>query len=431
MRSARSHRFGAVLAACAAAVVLAACGGSSKSNGSGGASSSGTSTPAASQSVLGTPKPASGAPVVFGMINDELNPGVTFTELRTAAEATAKYLNEYRGGIDGRPIKIDVCPTDFTPAVSTACANKLVAAHPVAILGGTDTAGAQTLPIYQRAKLAYLGGMNFTPAEASAPNSVIFNDAAQTGNIDLGAYAVDQLHAKKVAIIAQGDTQGKFTAQNFEVPGVTASGGQAKVFPLPPSQADASPVVASALAYKPDAIILESPGQCVAIINALKSLGNSKPVLSIDPCSAPNVIQATNGGAEGIYFVAPYQLYDGDTPDAKLARAIIAKYAPAKQVINSPALQGMNTVMNVWTAFHDTPVDQLNMDTILKKLKGTPDQPNFLSSPYTCNGQAVPAYPALCNAKQYVQQVKNGKLVIVSDQLFDAGAKIAKAPPKG
>jgi branched-chain amino acid transport system substrate-binding protein len=381
--------------------------------------------------VLGKANAAKGTPVVFGMINDESNPGVTFTELRTAAQATVKYLNAYRGGIGGHPIEIKVCSTDFTPAVSANCASKLVADKPVAILGGTDVAGGATFPIYARAKLAYIGGMNFTPVEASAPNSVIFNDAAQTGNIDLGAYAVDKLGAKKVAVIAQGDTQGKFTAENFEVPGVKASGGEAKVFPLPPTQADASPVVASALNYKPDAIILESPGQCVAIINALKSLANTKPVLSIDPCSAPNVIQATNGGAENIYFVAPYQLYDGDSADAKLARAIVKKYAPAKQVINSPALQGMNTVMNVWTAFHDTDPSKLTTDYILKTLRSGSNQPNFLSSPYTCDGNAVPAYPALCNAKQYVQQVKNGKLALVSDELFDAGAKIAKAPPKG
>jgi branched-chain amino acid transport system substrate-binding protein len=430
MISARIRQVGAGLLACGAAAVLAACGssndaGSTTSTASGGGG--GTST----TSVLGTPKKATGTPVVFGMINDETNAGVTFPELRTAAQAAAKYLNEYRNGIGGHPIEIKVCSTDFTPAVSANCANKLVADKPVAIFGGTDVAGAATFPIYQRAKLAYIGGMNFTPVEASAPNSVIFNDAAQTGNIDLGAYAVDKLGAKKVAIIAQGDTQGKFTANTFEVPGVVASGGQAKVFPLPPTQADASPVVASALGYKPDAIILESPGQCVAIINALKSLANSKPVLSIDPCSAPNVIQATNGGAEGIYFVAPYQLYEGDTPDAKLARAIVEKYAPPKQVINSPALQGINEVMNFWTVFHDTDPSKLTTDYILTTLRSGSGKPNFMSSPYTCDGKAVPAFPALCNAKQYVEQVKGGKLALVSEELFDKGAKLAKAPPKG
>jgi branched-chain amino acid transport system substrate-binding protein len=342
-------------------------------------------------------------------------------------EATVKYVNAYKGGLNGHPIKIDICPTDGQPATTAKCANKLVAEKPVAILGGADIAGAAAFPIYQRAKLAYVGGANITPAEATAPNSVIFNDMAQSDNVDLGTYAVEKLGAKKVSVIPFGDNQAKFTAQAFIVPGVAAKGGQSKVFPLPPSQADASPVVASALNYKPDAVIIEAPASCVALLNALKSLGNTKPVLSIDPCSAPNVIQATNGGAENMYYFSTYQLYDGDTEDAKLARAIIGKFGPAKQVIDSPALQGMNTIMNLSTVFHDTPVDQLTTDNILKTLRDGSDHPNFMTSPYTCDSKAVPALPAICNAKYYVDQIKNGKATIV-DQNYDTGAAILKLP---
>src|SRR5262249_39750291 len=155
--------------------------------------------------------------------------------------AAVKYVNEYKGGLNGHPIKVDVCATDGQPATTAKCANKLVAEKPVAILGATDINGA-AFPIYARAKLAYIGGANITPAEATAPNSVIFNDMAQSDNVDLGTYAVEKLGAKKVAIIPFGDNQGKFQAQAFIVPGVAAAGGQSKMFPLPPSQADASPV---------------------------------------------------------------------------------------------------------------------------------------------------------------------------------------------
>jgi branched-chain amino acid transport system substrate-binding protein len=426
MRSSRIRQFCAALLVCGLAVAVAACGSSKKSSNT---TSSGGSTAAASSTdaVLGTPKAASGSPVVFGMVNIETNPNVNFPELHSALEAGVKYLNAYKGGINGHPIKVDVCATDGQPATTAKCANKLVAEHPVAILGGADIAGAAAFPIYQRAKLAYIGGANITPAEATAPNSVIFNDMAQSDNVDLGAYAVEKLGAKKVSIIPFGDNQAKFQAQSFIVPGVAAKGGQSKTFPLPPSQADASPVVASAVGYKPDAIILEAPASCVALLNALKSLGNTKPVLSIDPCSAPNVIQATNGAAENMYYFSSYQLYDGDTADAKLARAIITKYGPAKQVIDSPALQGLNTIMNVWTVFHDTDPSKLTTAYILKTLRSGSDHPNFLSTPYTCDSKAVPALPAICNAKYYVNQIKNGKPTVV-DQNYDTGASILQLP---
>ena len=426
MRSSRIRQLCAALLVCAVAVAVAACGSSSNKSSS-NTTASGGGNAASSDAVLGTPKAASGTPVLFGMVNLATNPAVNFPELQSAVEATVKYVNAYKGGINGHPIKVDVCPTDGQPATTAKCANKLVAEKPVAILGGADIAGAAAFPIYQRAKLAYIGGANITPAENTAPNSVIFNDMAQSDNVGLGTYAVEKLGAKKVSIIPVGDNQGKFQAASYIAPGVAAKGGQSKTFPLPPSQADASPVVASALNYKPDAIILESPSQCVALLNALKSLGNTKPVLSIDPCSAPNVIQATNGAAENMYYFSSYQLYEGDTADAKLARAIVAKYAPAKQVIDSPALQGMNTVMNVWDAFKDTDPSKLTTDYILKTLRSGTDHTNFLSTPYTCDGKAVPALPAICNAKYYINQIKNGKPTTVA-QGYDTGASILKLP---
>jgi branched-chain amino acid transport system substrate-binding protein len=433
---AQLRRRGAVVGACAVvAVGLTACGSSSKSSSSSGGgattssatSSAGGSTGSAAaggSASLGTPKAAKGTPVVFGMINIESNSGADFPEVREAAQAAVKYVNAYGGGLDGHPIQLNVCITDGSPATSVQCANKLVAQHPVAILGGTDLAGPATLPIYKKAGLALIGGMDLTPAESSAPNALIFNDTAQSGNSDIGVYAVKTLHAKKVSVIAIGDTQGTFQAKAFELPAVAKSGGSAKLFSLPPSQADASSVVASAVGASPDAVLLESPSQCVSILSALKSLGNSKPVLSIDPCSAPSVVKAANGGADGMYWFEPYQdlLAADQTADIKLTKAILGKYAPAKIAIDSPALAGLSTVMNVWSAFKSTPVSKLNSAYMLKTLKaGT--HPAFLSTTYTCDGKAIVKEPAICSANQYLYQIKGSTPTLVSKD-YTAGANI-------
>jgi branched-chain amino acid transport system substrate-binding protein len=434
---AQLRRRGAIVGACAVvAVGLTACGSSSKSSSSsgGGATTSAAASSAATSSAagggaggagsLGTPKPARGKPVVFGMINIESNAGADFPEVREAALAAVKYVNAYGGGLDGHPIALNVCITDGSPATSVQCANKLVAQHPVAILGGTDLAGPATLPIYKKAGLALIGGMDLTPAESSAPNALIFNDTAQSGNSDIGVYAVKTLHAKKVSVIAIGDTQGTFQAKAFELPAVAKSGGSAKLFSLPPSQADASSVVASAVGASPDAILLESPSQCVSILSALKSLGNSKPVLSIDPCSAPSVVKAANGGADGMYWFEPYQdlLAADQTADIKLTKAILGKYAPAKIAIDSPALAGLTTVMNVWSAFRSTPVSKLNSASMLKTLKAGTHKA-FLSTTYTCDGKAIVKEPAICSANQYLYQIKGSTPTLVTKD-YTEGANI-------
>src|ERR1700753_1984210 len=101
--------------------------------------------------------------------------------------------------------------------------------------------------------------MHLTPAECAMPNSRIFNAAAQSGNSDIGVYAVKTLHAKNVSVIAIGDSQGTSQAKGFDLPAVQQSGGTAKLFSLPPSQADASSVVASATGASPAAILLAPP----------------------------------------------------------------------------------------------------------------------------------------------------------------------------
>jgi branched-chain amino acid transport system substrate-binding protein len=438
------RRRAALFGICAvAAAGTAACGSSSSSSsssgGSGGSSTSpATSTGAAttgsgattsssggsSASPLGTPNPAKGSPVVFGMINIESNPQASFPEIRQAAEAGVSYVNAYGGGLDGHPIKLDVCITDGSPATSTQCANKLIAAHPTAILGAGDLAAANTLPLYQKAGLAYIGGVDFTPAESSAPNAVIFNDVAQSGNSDIGTYAVKTLHAKNVSVITLDNTQGTAQANLFEIPAVKAAGGTAKLFALPPSTADVSSSLASAIGNNPDAFLLEDPSQCVAILTGLKSLGNTKPVLSIDPCSAPSVIKAAAGAANGMYWVEPFQdlLAKDQTPDVKLAKAIIGKYAPPTIALDSPALAGLSTVINVWNTFKHTPISKLKTPYILKTLR-TGSHKAFLSTNWDCSKHPIKKEPAICSAYEYLYQIKGSTPTLLQSN-YDLGANI-------
>ena len=163
-----SRWLGTAAAVAASAVLAAGCGSSSSSSStsasggsSGSSASSATSTAASSgSSAFGTPKKATGSPYVFGMINDETG-AVTFPEARQGAIAAMEYVNNYLGGINGHPIVIDNCTGDGTPATAARCANQLAAKHPMAILGAADVGAPASIPIYQHANLAYLGGITW------------------------------------------------------------------------------------------------------------------------------------------------------------------------------------------------------------------------------------------------------------------------------
>ena len=145
------------------------------------------------------------------MINDETG-AVTFPEARQGSIAAADYANNYLGGINGHPIVIDSCIGDGTPATAAACANQLVANHPIAILGAADVGAPASIPIYQHANLAYLGGIPFTPVPETAPNSIQFWSVSVGDNAAAAVYAGKTLGVKSVAIVYFSNAQGESIA---------------------------------------------------------------------------------------------------------------------------------------------------------------------------------------------------------------------------
>jgi branched-chain amino acid transport system substrate-binding protein len=413
----RSSRWLSLAAAVVVTGLLAAgCGSSSSSSSSaGGASSStasggstGTTTASASSSSFGTPKKATGSPYVFGMINDETG-AVTFPEARQGAIAAMNYVNDYLGGINGHPIQIDSCIGDGTPAGAAKCANELVAKHPLAILGAADVGAPASIPIYAHANLAYIGGIPFTPVPFTAPNSIQFWSVSVGDNAAAAVYAGKTLSAKKVALMYFSNPQGESIIPQI-VPVFKAAGASTvKLIPLSPTSPDPSPQAALIQSSGADLAYIDVPNGCGNVLKSLKSVGYTGKLMGIDPCSAPPVISASAGGAEGMYIASPFILATGTSQQAQLFQAAMKKWAAPGTLIDSPSIAGFATVMNVQAALSKV-TGTLNTSSIEAAFKTGSNHPNFLSHPYTCNGQQMTGAPAICNDYYLMNQVKNGQL---------------------
>jgi branched-chain amino acid transport system substrate-binding protein len=396
-----------------AALAAAGCGSSNKSSSSsnGGASQGSTSTPAPDTSVLGSPKKATGTPITFGLLNLESGP-VTFPEYRQAAEAAVKYINDYKGGIGGHPVKLASCATDGQPSTSARCAGQMVDKKPTLILGGADTGAPGAFPVYKRADLAYIGGIPFTPVESNAPNAVQFYSISIGDNAATVAYAAQTLHVKKASVLYTDDTQGKFTGLGVIVPAFKKSGVDVKSVPVAPNAADLSSVAASAISNSPDMVYVNSPNACPGLLKSLKSVGSSAKIAGIDPCTSPQALQTAGAAAEGLYFAQPFESLDSGTPDAKLMLAVIQKYGPKDLALDSIAQAGFSSVMNIQAALDK--VKPLDTKSILGAFKDGQSHPNFLAHDYLCNGKQLAGNTAICNTYQKIKQVKNGKVTTVS-----------------
>jgi branched-chain amino acid transport system substrate-binding protein len=401
-------RWLSVTAAAVLALTAAACSSSSSSSSSGsGTPSSGSTTAAASSSVFGTPKKATGSPYVFGMINDETG-AVTFPEARQGAIAAVDYVNNYLNGINGHPIVIDACTGDGTPATAARCANQLVAAHPLAILGAADVGAPASIPIYQHADLAYLGGIPFTPVPETAPNSVQFWSVSVGDNAAAAVYAGKTLGLKSVAIIYFSNAQGESLLPQitpvFKAAGVTTI----KDIPLSPTSPDPSPQAALVESSGAQLAYVDVPNGCGNVLKALKTVGFTGKIMGIDPCGAPPVIAAAAGGANGMYIASPFMLQSGSSQQAQLFQAAMKKWAAPGTLIDSISTAGFATVMNVQqvlSTISGTPTTA----SILAAFK-TGTHQNFLSHPYTCDGQALKGAAAICNDYYLMNQIQNGTL---------------------
>src|SRR6202453_1948389 len=289
-------------AAAIAVLALTAAGCSSSSSGSSSAPASSTppasaaasaagSATAAASSVFGTPHKATGTPYVFGMINDETG-AVTFPEARQGSIAAVDYVNNYLDGINGHPIQIDSCIGDGTPATAARCANQLVAAHPIAILGAADSGAPASIPIYAHANLAYLGGIPFTPVPETASNSIQFWSVSVGDNAAAAVYAGKTLGLKSVALIYFSNAQGESLLPQitpvFKAAGVTT----VKDIPLSPTSPDPSPQAALVEGSGAQLAYVDIPNGCGNVLKGLKSVGFSGKLMGIDPCSAPPVPRA-------------------------------------------------------------------------------------------------------------------------------------------
>ena len=408
----RSRWLSAVAAIAAAGLLAAGCGSSSSSSSTSSSStstgSSGGSSASTGSNVFGTPKKATGSPYVFGMINDETG-AVTFPEARQGAIAAANYVNNYLGGINGHPIEIDNCVGDGTPATAARCANELVAKHPVAILGAADVGAPASIPIYGHANLAYIGGIPFTPVPFKAPNSIQFWSVSVGDNAAASVFAGKTLGVKKVALMYFSNPQGESILG--QIPPVMKAAGvtSIKEIPVSPTSPDPSPQAALVQSSGADLAYVDIPNGCGNVLKALKSVGFTGKLIGIDPCSAPPVIAAAAGGAEGMYIASPFLLQSGNSQQAQLFGAAIKKWATPGTLIDSISSAGFATVINVQKALSTisgTPTTK----SILAAFKSGSNHPNFLSHPYTCDGKQMSGAPAVCNDYYLMNQVKNGQV---------------------
>ena len=378
-----------------------------------------------------TSKP-SGEPVVIGFVNLEGTPvGGPAPGLRVGSEAARKYVNAELEGLHGRPLEFEVCLTSGSPESSAACANRMVERRVVAVLGGVDLGSAASLPILAAAGIPYIGMTPLLPSDLTTDGAFTL-DPGGLGTAANAVYAVDELQARRVAVLHDDSAQGKQLAEAFVRSALLKRGVPAESVKLVAEKAetpDMAPAVAAATQGKPDAVIVVFPAPaCSRVMQAAAALGVKAHMLYIGRCSDPRVLAAGGAGAEGAYFFSAILNPDAnpDDADVELYREKVDEFADAgADPASYDVARGFATTMTMYRRLLSLDPSELVPASVSAAFRSAVSAPAFMGHPYTCDGrQAVTGFVSVCNTHVRIYQFTKGRYRDASGEWISAGAAL-------
>ena len=368
------------------------------------------------------PTKATGTPITIGMINQENTPAGSFPELSAAAKGMFEWLDAEAGGVDGHPIVLDVCNTNFSAEGSTACGQRFAQAKVPVVLGGIDVFG-NAVDTLRASGIPYAGGIPVSQQSMANDNSFQWSGGSWGAAVAFAQHAAVSRHAKKVAIV-YGDFGSVADSAHYAERTLRHLGASSvQLVPYPIVATDLGAPMQAAWASHPDAIfVLAADTGCGAAFNAAHTIGVTAAMYYVGACAAPTITTAAgNASTEGAYFnvegpVDP----DHPDPDVLLYNSVLAAHAPGLNPIGAATVSARSAV-NLYRIMKQVGADHLDAATLTTALRGARDLPSFMGHAWSCDTKQLAGLPAACSPQQILVQIHDGKLSQVGDWI-DVGA---------
>jgi len=356
-----------------------------------------------------------GKPVKIGLINQETET-VAFPELSAAAQAATDYLNAEKGGVDGRPIELEVCKTGDAAESAVACANKFVNDENIPLVINATYNTAATTKVLKGKKAL----VNFNVDIPDMTTEGVFTFDA--GTLVPVQAIIDEAKAdevKKISVLYTDDAETKKAILPL-LRTLTEQEGIEIVNEVPVgTDIDSTGALTGADPESVDGLImfLLNPSQCAPMGDAVQTLAVDKPIYSTEICADKTSVES--GALEGWKFpltnVGQLSL-EADPPEATVEfRRILDEYSDGEPNLGATAGFGFAHVLAVADIYKKTGVDKLTPEAVTATMgDGWSDHP----IPYPeieCPGPAP-----------FVGSCENSVYVGISE---DSQLKLAKPDP--
>jgi branched-chain amino acid transport system substrate-binding protein len=368
------------------------------------------------------PSAASGEPIRLGMINQENTPLGSYPELSSATRAAIEFVNTELGGVNGRPIELEVCNTEFSPEGSTACAQQFVQDGMPAVLGGIDVFGTGIDTLAEN-DIPFVGGIPVSTQSVANVNSFQWSGGTFGATVAFAHHAATELAADSVAIvypefgpISDSADYGRITLENAGVADVV-------MVPYPITATDLSSPIQAADSADPDAVIMLAADMgCKGAFDGFATVGVEAQLYLVGACAAPKILdEAGPDKTEGTIFNVEGSLSrDTDNIDFSLYQAVAERYGDGFDPIGAGTVT-FRSFMNLYRVLAGLDDDAVTPAGITAALKAQDGAPSFMGHPSTCDREQLAGLPALCSPQQILARLTDGELIQIGDWI-DVGA---------
>lgn len=350
-------------------------------------------------------------PFVIGMVNQESSPVASYPELSVNVRAGVDFVNAELGGIDGHPLELEVCNTDFSAEGSTACGQRFVGEGVSVVLGGIDVFG-NAIETLDANGIPYVGGIPVTAAASRSPNSfqwsggiygAVLAFAHQAGEVD-GVDSVAIIYGD-FGPIAEAARFGKQALEAMGVPDV-------ELVSHPIVSPDLMAPVQVAAAGDPDAVfVLEADSGCGLAFDAIASVGLDAQPYYVGACAATPILdEAGPAKTEGARFNIEQELRGASVVgDTDLYFSVVGRYGGGFEAGGAGTVS-FRSFMNLYLVLRGLGADHLDAAAITSALRSQRDTPSFMGHSYTCDGEQFGTLTALCSPQQILVELSDGEL---------------------
>ena len=352
--------------------------------------------------ILGEPDPASGEPVKIGLVTNGTGQGFDQSHDEPIAKAAAEWINEYRGGIGGRPIEIVACEDKQDPGRAADCANELIQEDVVAVVYSSNGIyEASWRPLSEAGIPTFIQATGGQTAGAEPTNTFQLNNSlASTIDGPIGL-AKDQ-GADVVSVIAVDVPAA--TVNYVEGPGPQKfedAGIELDLIPVPLGTPDMTVQTQQLVEKNPDGVvnILGNDAFCIAALSGLRTAGYSGVISANESCITENTVEAVGADyVEGIRVVGQTPIGDLDDPSTQLYKTVMETWAPDEDPLNPNggfvflAMTGLDTATQELEG-------EVTSESIIEAAKSMEwlEQPGSGGRHIRCNGKADETQPAVCS----------------------------------